>query len=203
MAKVLFLNAKTVGKDMAGPGIRVWELAKVIGKENKVSIILPSKNVFLEIIRNEIIVFPIYSLDLAWLLLARLLRKKIVIDAYFVPLFENIEKYNGQPRLKKWVVNISKLRTKCLLLTGDLVLCASERQCSYWLEQFSAYGRKAARMEIAPTGIRSERPIKKHDLIKGIVPGISRDDKVVLWASGLWPWLDPMTAIKAIRLVED
>jgi len=204
---------------MAGPGIRVWEIGKVLTRDNKAAITIPSDSgltwpnltfikrtyldVFKAIFDNDIIIFPIYSLDLIMLFVARLLRKKIVIDAYFVPLFENLEKYAHSPKLRDLVVKISKLRTRALLLAADLVLCASERQRGYWLEQLAAFGRIAVNVLLVPTGIRGARPVKKHNLIKGVVPGIFKDDKVVLWASGLWPWLDPQTAIRALEMIKD
>jgi hypothetical protein len=35
-------------------------------------------------------------------------------------------------------------------------------------------------------------------VIKGVWPGISHDDIVLLWGGGLWSWLDPLTAIRAV-----
>jgi glycosyltransferase involved in cell wall biosynthesis len=34
-----------------------------------------------------------------------------------------------------------------------------------------------------------------------MLPGIARDDIVVLWNGGLWNWLDPLTAIRAMALL--
>ena len=35
-------------------------------------------------------------------------------------------------------------------------------------------------------------------MLKGVVPGIAEDDKVLLWGGGVWNWLDPLTPIRAV-----
>ena len=36
-------------------------------------------------------------------------------------------------------------------------------------------------------------------MLKGIVPGIEDNDKVLLWGGGIWDWLDPLTVIRAVE----
>jgi hypothetical protein len=38
-------------------------------------------------------------------------------------------------------------------------------------------------------------------MIKGVWEGIAEQDRVILWGGGLWPWLDPFTAIRAVAQV--
>jgi glycosyltransferase involved in cell wall biosynthesis len=38
-------------------------------------------------------------------------------------------------------------------------------------------------------------------VLKGVIPGIGPDDKVVLWGGGIYNWFDPLTLIKAIERV--
>jgi glycosyltransferase involved in cell wall biosynthesis len=38
-------------------------------------------------------------------------------------------------------------------------------------------------------------------LIKGVVPGIGVDDKVIYWGGGIWDWTDPLTLLKAFKIV--
>ena len=201
---------------MAGPGIRIWELARALSNENQITISVPKVSdldagnikvsprslfgLFRELIANDIVIAPIYSLDLFWLLLAKLLGKRIVIDAYFIPLFENIEKYTSPE--KEMVVRPSSLRTKFLLMIGDCILCASERQKEYWQKLLASFSMQK-KIDLLPTGIPDRKPVKTKTIIKGAVPGINEDDKVILWASGIWPWLDPITAIKTMKLIDD
>ena len=200
---------------MAGPGIRIWELVRALSDENQITISIPKLSdldagkirfgqrsffgLFRALIANDIVIAPIYSLDLFWLLLARLLAKRVVIDAYFIPLFENIEKYSSPE--KELVVRVSNLRTRFLLMIGDYLLCASERQREYWQKLLSAFGRPK-KIDLLPTGVQDKKPVKTKTIIKGVIPGIGEGDKVILWASGIWPWLDPTTAITAIKLID-
>ena len=93
---------------------------------------------------------------------------------------------------------------------GDFFICASERQRDWWLGQLEAHGRinpatyrsdptLRQLVDVVPYGLPVELPKATRPLIKGIWPGIASTDKVVLWGGGLWPWLDPLTAIRAIR----
>src|SRR5262249_54226492 len=37
-----------------------------------------------------------------------------------------------------------------------------------------------------------------HHAIKGVVPGIGPDDKVILWGGGIYNWFDPLVLIRAV-----
>jgi glycosyltransferase involved in cell wall biosynthesis len=45
----------------------------------------------------------------------------------------------------------------------------------------------------------AEPPKKKTPAMRGVIPGIGEDDFVLLWAGGLWQWLDPLTVIRATK----
>jgi len=95
---------------------------------------------------------------------------------------------------------------------GDFYVCASERQRDWWLGLLEAAGRINPRtfdadpslrslIDVAPYGLPSEplpAPLPVSEgAIKGVWPGISAEDRLLLWGGGLWPWLDPLTAIRA------
>ena len=54
-------------------------------------------------------------------------------------------------------------------------------------------------IDVVPYGLPAGLPVATKPMIKGVWPGIAPTDKVVLWGGGLWPWLDPLTAIHAIH----
>lgn len=99
---------------------------------------------------------------------------------------------------------------------GDFFICASERQRDWWLGQLEAHGRinPATYAEdpslrrlvaVAPYGM-PDTPLHaahptRDPLIKGVWPGIAATDRLILWGGGLWPWLDPLTAIRAMTQV--
>jgi glycosyltransferase involved in cell wall biosynthesis len=54
-----------------------------------------------------------------------------------------------------------------------------------------------------PFGLRSEPPDRSGGALKGVDERISASDRVLLWAGGIWDWLDPLTPIRAVaRLAE-
>jgi hypothetical protein len=101
------------------------------------------------------------------------------------------------------------------LVRGDFFVCASEEQRHLWLGQLSAFGRLNPEnydrdpslrrlIAVCPFGLPSSPPVSESPAIKGVVDGIGPDDKVVLWAGGIYNWFDPLTAILAIdRLRRD
>src|SRR5690606_24914243 len=87
------------------------------------------------------------------------------------------------------------------------------RQRDWWLGQLEAHGRinpatygadptLRRLVDVVPYGLPAEPPVATRPLIKGVWAGITPTDKVVLWGGGLWPWLDPLTAIRAIYLLQ-
>jgi len=95
------------------------------------------------------------------------------------------------------------------LLRADFILCASDKQRDYWLGALSALGRVnpythaddptlRKLIDVVPFGLPSHPPKHKRQVLKGVVPGIGADDKVLLWGGGLWDWLDTSTLLQAM-----
>ena len=94
------------------------------------------------------------------------------------------------------------------LRSGNAFVCASERQRDYWLGALTALGRVDvaghrsdpsgdALIGVIPFGIPDEPPVHDTPVMRGVIDGIGEDDTVLLWAGGIWNWLDPLTPIKA------
>src|SRR5581483_9867505 len=92
----------------------------------------------------------------------------------------------------------------------DAFVCASERQRDLWLGALLAVGRIEpdayrrdpsfhALVSIVPFGIDPIPPAPGHPVLKGVVPGIGVNDRVAVWAGGIWNWLDPVTVIRAVH----
>lgn len=92
---------------------------------------------------------------------------------------------------------------------GDFFICASECQRDFWLGALLAAGRVNAityaqdptlrrLIDVVPFGIPPEPPRKQRNVLKGVHPGISPEDKVLLWNGGLWQWFDPLTLVDAL-----
>jgi glycosyltransferase involved in cell wall biosynthesis len=131
------------------------------------------------------------------------MRKKIVIDAYSPFYLEHLEVHRDDRKRSALMQKIDALRIKFLFSIADYILCASGRQKELWLEWLRKIKREGTPIAIVPTGVREEPPVQKRRIFKGVIPGIKDDNKVVLWSSGIWPWLDPISAIKAMGLIKD
>lgn len=98
------------------------------------------------------------------------------------------------------------------LRAADFILCADERQRDYWLGALSALGRVNPHtlaadatlrglIDVVPFGLPGRPPVQDRPVLKGVVPGIGPQTRVILWGGGLWDWFDPVTAIDALALV--
>jgi len=95
------------------------------------------------------------------------------------------------------------------LLRGDFFLCASARQRDFWLGSLAAVGRVnpwtydedptlGSLIGIAPFGLEAAPPVRREPALRGVVPGIGADDKVILWAGGVYNWFDPLSLVRAV-----
>ncbi|MEO7703027.1 MAG: glycosyl transferase, partial [Thermoflexales bacterium] len=99
------------------------------------------------------------------------------------------------------------------LRIGDFFICASERQRDWWLGLLEGAGRinpltsgqdasLRALIDVVPYGVDDvPHAGPARNVIRGVWPGIGAAEKLVLWGGGLWPWLDPQTAIRAMAEV--
>jgi glycosyltransferase involved in cell wall biosynthesis len=101
-----------------------------------------------------------------------------------------------------------------LVRAGDVFLCASERQRDFWTGWLAAAGRVnpythaadpslSSLLLIVPFGLRDKPPTGTQPVFRGVTPGISSGDFVVLWGGGIWNWFDPLTLIRAAAMLVD
>jgi glycosyltransferase involved in cell wall biosynthesis len=95
---------------------------------------------------------------------------------------------------------------------ADFIICASEKQRDYWLGQLTILGRinpythdddQTLRrlIDVVPFGLPGERPQHTRSVLKGVYPGITADDKVILWNGGIWDWFDALTLVKSMARI--
>jgi glycosyltransferase involved in cell wall biosynthesis len=95
---------------------------------------------------------------------------------------------------------------------GDYFMCASERQRDWWLGLLEASGRinpatfdadpsLRSLVDVVPYGLPEHPLPPPRPVIKGVWPGIEPRDRLALWGGGLWPWLDALTAIRAVAVL--
>ena len=139
-------------------------------------------------------------------------RVRVVYDLYDPLLFESLAFHQGDRNGATYAGSLSRaamLKQIIALATGSAFLCASERQRDLWLGVLSSLGRIGFEefaadpplghlVTVVPFGIDAQPPQASAGAIKGVVPGIGPDDRVLLWGGGVWNWFDPLTPIRAV-----
>jgi glycosyltransferase involved in cell wall biosynthesis len=142
---------------------------------------------------------------------------RVVYDLYDPLLFERLGFYAGTEGSAGFARPLARAANQKQLLalrTGSAFICASERQRDLWLGVLTALGRidfdrytgdTALRdlVAVVPFGLETAEPQAPAPVLKGVVPGIGADDRVLLWAGGIWNWLDPLTPIRAVAQVAE
>jgi glycosyltransferase involved in cell wall biosynthesis len=139
----------------------------------------------------------------------------VVADVYDPMHLEMLEQGREQPHAT-WEMLV-RSRTALLnqqLSRADLVLCASPRQRMFYLGQLAALGRITPTtyandpeldrlIALAPFGLESTPPRHERDVLRGVVPGLAAEDRIVVWGGGLYSWFDPLSLIRAVALLAE
>lgn len=230
--RLLIISHDVVGRNMAGPGIRAWETARVLATQQPVTLLArepidvadapfatgtyawgdPS-SLQAWIANADVVLANGYVLR-AHPELARI-EQPLALDLYDPVLLENLELFRSAPpaeRDQRSQQDIDLLQRQ--LAAGDFFACATERQRDLLLGGLMLAGRitPAATdadphlrqlIDVVPFGLPAAPPIKHAPALRGVIPGIGEDDRIVLWTGGLWDWLDPLTLIRATAQVVD
>lgn len=223
--RIVIATADTLTSRMAGPAIRAWHLAKALSLEHEV--ILTTKS-YCDISHPrfqcrggstaddwreleqwcDVIIFQGFLLhDHPWLVDSN---KVIVVDLYDPFHLEQLELSRHdtfEQRSLEIGQSVRVLNEQ--ILRGDFFLCASDKQRDFWLGQLSAmqrvnpsvYDRDESLerlIAVVPFGVSDESPVRSGPGIRGVVPGIGPDDKVLIWGGGIYNWFDPLTLIRAV-----
>nr|WP_255633399.1 glycosyltransferase [Demequina sp. TTPB684] len=135
----------------------------------------------------------------------------VVVDAYDPMHLEMLEQGREEPRAT-WDLMV-RSRVALLnhqLVRADMVLCASARQRSFYLGQLAALGRISPTtyendpalerlIAIAPFGLEAEPPVVTRPAVRGVVPGIGDETRIVIWGGGVYSWFDPLLLIRAVH----
>ncbi len=224
---VLVITGDPIGKKMAGPAIRAWNISELLAVQHDVTLVSFTgvegiastfATVFVAAGDNaafnrleewaDVIIFQGHAM----LVFERLetTKKVLVVDIYDPMHLEQLEQARELPR-PQWIKQVAEA-TEVLndqLRRGDFFICASERQRLFWLGQLAGLGRLTpdtyendpdlrGLLDVAPFGLSQQPPVHEKDVLKGVVPGIGSDDKVLLWSGGLYNWFDPQTLIRAV-----
>jgi GT2 family glycosyltransferase/glycosyltransferase involved in cell wall biosynthesis len=225
---LLIISHETIGPRMAGPGVRCLEMARALAPHCRVTLAAPSQpeadapGVTLLGYETHADLEPAINAAGAVLAIGQLvsrvprlrqLDRPLIVDWY--DPFE-IEKLSlaetVNPDHWKLADQETHLDLNLQARAGDFYLCASERQRDLWLGILLACGRLNMQtaaadpglrslLAVAPFGLPSAPPAHTRPVLKGVIPGIGAEDKVLYWGGGLWQWFDPVTLVEALARV--
>ena len=226
---VLVITGDPIGRKLAGPAIRAWNIASALQPHSPVRLLSLSgvEDGFdsgVQLVHvppgddagfaaqeawADLIIFQGHAMALFDGL--RDSKKIIVVDLYDPMQLEQLEQGRHLERAlwDRQVSDAGQVLNE-QLLRGDFFLAASERQRSFWLGQLAALGRinpanyendphLRRLIDVVPFGMAAEDPAHLRPVLKGVVPGIGPDDKVLIWSGGLYDWFDPLSLIHAVK----
>jgi len=227
--RVLIITADRLGKKMAGPAIRCWEMAKLLSSEHDVVLAtttepgLEHPDFEVRHVNSEIIDELLPSTDLVifqgfimyFYPQIASANVPVLVDIYDPFHLEGLELRRQEAAIERFATARSdNMVLNQQLERGDFFVCASEKQRDFWLGQLTGINRvnpstydqdQSLRtlLDVAPFGLPSEPPVKRTQVIKGVVDGIAEDDFVLLWGGGIYNWFDPLTLIQAVAGVAE
>ena len=222
--RVVIATGETLSDRMAGPAIRAWAMAEALSAEHDVELVtvgtctithprFACRSVGLGEMRAlerwcDVFIFQGLILStFRWLVDSR---KILVADIYNPFHLEQLEQAKDQgPEGRARTVSDCTTALNDQLTRGDFFLCASDKQRDFWLGQLSAVGRLNPKnydadetmdglITVVPFGVPDDPPVHSRQALKGVVPGIGVDDKVVIWGGGIYNWFDPITLLHAV-----
>jgi glycosyltransferase involved in cell wall biosynthesis len=226
---IAVVTADVLSEQMAGPAIRAFQIAEQLSATHEVALISTARCSLTHsqlrclhasgrrlrdaIAGAEVVIFQGFvSYQEPWLLSSD---KILVIDLYDPMHFEQLEQLRERPTGERHTtMDLTVRALNEQLARGDLFLCASPAQRTLWLGQLSALGRINAEnydrdqsleslIAICPFGLPEVAPQHNRAAIRGVVPGIGQQDKLLIWAGGVYNWFDPLTLIRALDVLRD
>ena len=222
--RIVVATCDALTAKMAGPAIRAWQIATALAAEHEVELVTTS---LASVSSPDFGVRAVDDRQLAelerwcdvlvfqgWLITGRTFlldsEKVLVADVYDPLHLEQLEQGRDDGEaVRHTAVRLSTEVLNEQLMRGDYFLCANGRQRDFWLGQLSAVGRVnprtydedatlASLIEVVPFGIPDVAPIHTRPAVRGVVPGIGPDDKLILWGGGVYNWFDPLTLLRAV-----
>lgn len=225
--KILVITGDTISKKMAGPAIRAMEISKILSQHADVTLVSTSAAEQLKVgfpivaargrslkqlvSQAEVVVFQGFVLaQNPWLSRSGKLLIADLYDPMHLEQLEDTAELSSESKLKAVANTVAVISDQ--LRKADHFICATEKQRDLWLGHLSAVGRvnplnyeqdSSLRklIDVVPFGISEDEPQQDRHAIKGNIPGISPEDKVILWGGGIYNWFDPLTLIRSIELL--
>jgi glycosyltransferase involved in cell wall biosynthesis len=218
--RLLLLCPDQVGSLMAGPGVRYHEMARALAARHDVTLASPYPNdletpgvhrALLAPETAETLFAGADAIVVQGLLIGkypalRSVRVPLIVDLYDPMLLEGLHLFRDRPTARRMYSHETLLSlTLAQLVAGDYFLVANRTQRDFYLGMLAAVNRlnpawaeggmDAARLiGVVPMGIPAEPPTR---------PERREAGPRIVWAGGLWEWMDPLTAVRAMALVRE
>lgn len=223
MTRICVVTGDVLGERMAGPAIRALNIAAQLGREHDVTLVstAPGSSARPEVrcvvtdqsgLRDalapaEVVVLQGFVAHQApWLLRTD---KILVADLYDPLHLEQLERSRGVPaRQGQESVDLTVRVLNEQMLRADFMICASDFQRLMWLGHLSAIGRVnvetheadptlRALIDVVPFGLSPTIPAPSSRPFRDDL-GLGDDARIIVWAGGVYDWLDPLLAIRAV-----
>jgi len=226
---IMFSHRPIFQKELvSGPGIRVFEIAKALQKKGhfvciaeperkkkeikeKINFISWDDKLLNNIEKKyDITILQTWNDEIDFL--NKLTKIPKVVDLYSPTLIEHANFCTTKTKYESYykkgtvdyfyddvIMNLSRI-----IHASDFFICANQKQKAYYTGIFSILGKinpenyKQKIIEIVPFGISKKEPNKK---IKGLKIKNEKDDILLLWPGGIFPWFDATTLIKAMKII--
>ena len=228
--RIIIITGEPVSKVMAGPAIRSWNMAEHLSREHEVRLltfgavgVAPKAFEVLSISPRDahavdvhvdwcdVIIFQGHAMAVYPAI--QNTEKVIVVDLYDPMHLEQLEQAKEKgPTLWAQEVESATEVLNQQMARGDFFLCASERQRHFWLGQLASLGRLnpltyaadsslSGLLALVPFGLPAADPVRSAPALRGVVPGIGVDDKIIIWGGGIYNWFDPLSLITAVDVL--
>ena len=230
--RVLVLAQDRLGPDLGGTSIRARELGRALAEHFDVSLAgvgdcpervsgLPCTGYRPHDPReldaplraaDAVVSLPVWPLTMRRL---KRSRARLLFDLYVPQAIETVAGFPGaHPWVRRVMTEFAGDRLSDALRGGRQFVCASEKQRDLWLgsmladrlvtaERYDADPSLRTLIDVVPFGLPSSAPPARGGAGAQSLPGVETGDEVVLWNGGLWPWLDPFTAVRAAGLLAE
>lgn len=224
--RLLILCPDLIGPLMAAPGARYHEIARVLSAHARITLASPWPNelelpgVRRALLTQESAAGLLAEADVVLLqghLMARFpalaqVRVPLIVDLYDPMILESLHLFADRSLARRQYSHESLLAlTLQQLHLGDYFLVANRAQHDFYMGMLAAVNRLGPGwaaggpdtrrlLGLVPCGVAPEPP-RPGPVTNGVRAGPPADGSVILWGGGLWDWMDPLTAIRAMARV--
>ena len=227
-SRILVLTRDHIGARMASPGIRMYNIARVLAErvtDSEVVLAVPADSELPDgslpfrvtpykcstvaaaalasstLISNN---FPPYLYPI-------MLQKRVILDL-FSPFTERLTVAHSKGYDAEAYFSAYGRELVSQLLLTDLVLCASDRQRDLYFGMLSAIGKVKPEMydadrwvsgliAEAPFGVRDGELEPTRPVLRGVWPGIEQNDTIFIWNGVVIEWYDVDTLVRAFARI--